>query len=457
MTLILQLLRRGFGAVFPGAAEKDPAFRAEIDRLSVRALWTIGWINLVVPVVAVLFHSITELVEPQGRRGLWSLTVFPFVGLLAMSIAKWPWGRSHARALALLWALFSGVILTGSELYAAPQPNLALMASSLHIVLVLLVTVVATPAKPWQILLLAAGLNGANFGLAHLAAERGYIPGVSLHLYAGLDLIALLCTGLAALNYQRVLETYRSHRSEMEAQSRLLVSDNAAALGKFAATLSHQLNSPLGVLESAIDSLEKVSKRRGGVDDVRLQGLAEDLFRNARGAAGQLEEAVRRMQRFTNLDRAEAHPVDLEQLLRDVTSMVEPDVKDRVRIDLQCERLPKVTLRPQQMSAVFAKLLQNAVQASDPDSTVELRATCSNGAVEVRVSDQGRGLDAAAQRELFEPAFHVRDGKVVGGHWGLFTARQAVREQGGDIAVRSEPGKGSEVVVTLPRDGADSH
>ncbi len=444
-----QLLRRGGGYVFPGDAERDPGFRAEIERLSIRALWAIGFINLVMPIVGFLFHWILQAIEPVQPRALWTLGAFPAIGLLALASAKWPWGRRRARLLSLIWGFVSGNLLTWSQFYPVGQPEIAHVSSAINIVVVLLVGVVAVPARPWQILALAASLNASNFALSSLAVAWDLIPPFSLHHYAGLDLIALLCTGLAALNYHRIHETYLAHRSEMEAQSRLLVSGSAASLGKFAATISHQLNSPLGALSSSLDSLQRLSSRHAR-QDLRLRDLEEGLFANARGSAAQIEDAVRRMQRFTNLDRAEAHPIDLTQLLRDVAAMVEPDADKKVRIEVNSESLPKLTLRPQQMSAVFAKLLQNAVHASRPDSTVGIEAACRNGSVQVRITDQGPGLDPAVAKTLFEPAFQVRDGKVVGGHWGLFTARQVVREYGGDVDVRSQPGQGVEVVVTLP-------
>jgi len=444
-----QLLRRGVGYLFPGEAERDPGFRAEIERLSVRALWAIGYINLVMPMVGFLFHSIVQVFEPDQPRPLWSLVAFPSIGLLVLATARWSWGRRRARVLALLWGFVSGSLLSWSQFSPVTQPDTAHVSSAINIVVVLLVGVVAVPARPWQILLLAASLNASNFALSSLAVAWDLIPPISLHHYAGLDLIALLCTGLAALNYHRIHETYRAHRSEMAAQSRLLVADNAASLGKFAATISHQLNSPLGALSSSLDSLHRLSTRHAP-DDPRLRELEQELFINARDSADRIEDAVRRMQRFTNLDRAEAHPVDLAQLLRDVAVMVEPDAERNVRIEVSSEALPKLTLRPQQMSAVFAKLLQNAVRASRPGSQVGIQAACRNGSVEVRISDHGSGVDPAVAKTLFEPGFQVRDGKVVGAHWGLFTARQVVREYGGDIDVKTEPGRGVEVLVTLP-------
>lgn len=454
---IQQLLRRGKGYIFPGDAERDPGFRSEVERLSVRALWVIGLTNLVMPVLGLVFHSIVQVIEQVPAPGMWSVAVFPFMGLAAIAVARTEFGRRRARLLALLWGFLSGAVLTWAEFYPmVGQAETAHQATALNIIVVLLVGVVAVPALPWQIFLLAISLNTTNYALSSLAESWGLIPPISLHHYAGLDLIALLCTGLAALNYHRLHETYLAHRNEVEAQSRLLVSENAASLGKFAATISHQLNSPLGALESSIDSLERVSERLGGSDDRRLRGMAVDLFKNARGSARQIDDAVRRMQRFTNLDRAEAHPVNLTQLLQDVASMVAPEQNGEVRIDLDCEALPTLTLRPQQMSAVFAKLLQSAVRVSRPNSTVGIRARCDNGEVEVSIVDRGPGLDAKTVQTLFEPTFQVRDGKVVGGHWGLFAAREVVREHGGEIVVRSELGEGSEVIVRLPRNGVQA-
>lgn len=446
---VQQLFRQGVGYIFPGEAERDPGFRTEIERLSLRALYAIGCINLVMPMVGFLFHWTLQSIEPQRPQALWTLAAFPAIGLLVLASSTWPWGRRHARLLALLWGFVSGSLLTWSQFFPVVYPDTAHVSSAINIVVVLLVGVVAVPARPWQILLLAASLNAANFALSSLAVWRGLIPPFSLHHYAGLDLIALLCTGLAALNYHRIHETYLAHRSEIEAQSRLLVSGSAASIGKFAATISHQLNSPLGALSSSLDSLHRLA-RRSAPEDSRMRELEEELFVNARGSAAQIEDAVRRMQRFTNLDRSEAHPVDLPHLLRDVAAMVEPDADKRIRIEIGSEKLPKLTLRPQEMSAVFAKLLQNAVRASRPDSTIGIETSCRNGSVEVHIRNQGPGIEPSVAKTLFEPTFQVRDGKVVGSHWGLFTARQVVREYGGDIDINSRPGEGVEVVVSLP-------
>ncbi|MEZ5364126.1 MAG: hypothetical protein R2748_17745 [Bryobacterales bacterium] len=202
--------------------------------------------------------------------------------------------------------------------------EMAELRSFLNMVVVLLIGTAIVPALPWQILLLGGGLGLFHFCAAGLSANAGWTAQVSLHHYAGLDVILLLCVALAALNYRKLYETYRAHRNEIETHERLLISENAALLGKLAATISHELNSPLGAVNSALDSLARLENRReqNALDDaVRTHELHQTLIVTAQSSLAGMRQAIARMQRFTNLDRSEAHDVDLKQLLSDVTML----------------------------------------------------------------------------------------------------------------------------------------
>ena len=448
--------QRVWSYVFPGAAERDPGFRAEIERLSVRALRTIGWINLIMPTIGMLVHMFAQWLEPldHAQVFVWNVLLFFALGGVTLFIANQPWVRPHARLLTLANGFLSGALLVWF-CFASAAPEQAELTSFVDLIVVLLVGVAIVPALPWQILLLGGALGWFHFSAAKLTTQWGWIEPISLHHYAGVDVILLLCTALSALNYRKLFETYSSHRNEIEAQERLLVSENAAMLGKFAATISHELNSPLGAVSSSLDSLERLEARRarGEAEETeRTRGLHETLVRTARTSLGNMKEAVARMQRFTNLDRSEAHPVDVQQMLEDVKALLEPEWEGRVDLEMACGELPRVTVRPQQISAVLTKLLQNAIQVSPPQGRVELAAHCRNGSVEVTVRDDGPGLPAEEVERIFEPGFRVRDGRMQAGHWGLFSSRQVLREHGGDLAIESQPGAGAVVKMTLPRD-----
>ncbi len=445
-----------WGYLFPGAAERDPGFRGEVDRVSLRALRTIAWINMIMPATGVLVHIAAQLIEPVEHRQVysWNVLLFLLLGGATLWLSRTAWAKRRARTLTLVNGFLAGSLLIWVSLYASGPGAQAEIASLLSIIVVLLVGVALVPALPWQILLLGGALGWVHFVSTRLTAQWGWTEPVSLHHYAGIDVVLGLCTALSAINYRKLYQNYTAHHSEMAAQERLLVSENAAMLGKFAATISHELNSPLGAVSSSLESLERLERRRPRAEaeeDARTRGLHGTLVRTARTSLGKMKEAVARMQRFTNLDRSEAHPTDFAQLLEDVKTLLEPEWEGRVELALSCPELPPLTIRPQQISAVLAKLLRNAIEASPPHGRVELAAHCSNGAVEVTVQDQGPGLPSDEIERLFQPGFRVRGGRVQAGHWGLFSSRQALREHGGDLAIESRPGAGALVKMTLPR------
>jgi len=434
--------------LLPGAAERDPGFRAEIDRLSVRSLYIIAGVNLGMPVMAILFHVLAAQLEPREMPQVWwALPAMFGLSALLVGVARTPLCARNARVIALAAGVLTAIILTCAELASNPDQSLVGIASFVNVVVVLLVGVSAVPAQPWHILVFGALINGTHWAIMHYAASQGIADPISLHYYAGMDLIMLLCVALTAMNYYRLVESYQSHQGELDAQSKLLVSDNAVAVGRFAATLSHELNNQLAVVNSSLDSLKKVSEKRAAGKS-GLETIEHDLQVTASGSTARLQEIVERLQRFTNMEKAETATVDMEQLLRDVAAMTEPDA-DGVKIRVSCEALPTVNIRPQQISAVFSKLIHSSVETPDA-SAVEIVAKRRNGTVEIAIRSDGQGFPANERAALFEPGFKVRAGQVRGGNWGLFTARQAVREHGGELALAPLPGSGSEFLVSLP-------
>ncbi len=439
--------------ILPGEAERDPDFRREIQRLSVRALLIIAGVNGVMPLVAVLFDSIVQLIEPRPMSAYWTVPASFLIAGTVFALSRIEWGRRRARLLALSSGWLTAMVLTWGQYLSGAAPAEAQLSSVINVSVVMLVGVAAVPARPLQMLALGVAINTSHFASANWALRKGLIPEVSIHEYAGMDLFALLCAALSAVLYQRLLEQYHARTAQLEAQSQLLISESAASMGRFAATLTHELNSPLGTLASSIDSLGRVERRlqaSSPEQTARLRAVASDLLATAGSAADSLRSTARRIERFTNLDRAEVTSVDLRQLLHDVTAMIEPELGPRVHVEVECSPIPPLTLRPQQMSAVFARLLRYAAEAGGDDGHVTVSSCRVNGHAEIVIRHQGPGLSAKEAATLFEPSFRVQGSRVRGSNWTLFNARQAVREHGGDIGAQSSPGMGTKLTVRLP-------
>ncbi len=237
------------------------------------------------------------------------------------------------------------------------------------------------------------------------------------------------------------------------AESQVLLSEHAASMGRFAAALSHELNQPIGVLGSTLQTFDSIAKKRKTLpaeEHARLEQTEAELRAGALESANRLGEIVKRMQRFTNLDRTEVIPVDLNGLLQDVVDLFRSENGAAVSIEVEFQSLPNLSLRPQQMSAVFSNLLHNAVSGIEGKGRVTVATQERHSQVEVTIRDDGKGLSEGEVDQIFDPAFRVKDKRVGTGNWSLFSSRNLIRENGGDIVIESTPGKGTEVSVRLP-------
>jgi signal transduction histidine kinase len=255
-------------------------------------------------------------------------------------------------------------------------------------------------------------------------------------------------------------ETQKNLQSELlaaeelrRAESQVLLSENAASMGRFAAAISHELNSPLAVLRSTLQSFSALAEKRLSlpVDNLRaMEEVESQLRKSMTEAAERLHQTVLRMQRFTNMDRTEVLLVDLNLLLQDVVEILKSQIKADVSLQLDLQRIPQVRVRPHQVSAVFSNLLHNAADGVESGGHVWL-TTCQIGSqVCTVVRDDGRGIAAEELAGIFDPTFKVKAGRVATGNWGLFSCRQIVREHDGEIEIESTPGSGTIVRVMLP-------
>jgi signal transduction histidine kinase len=237
------------------------------------------------------------------------------------------------------------------------------------------------------------------------------------------------------------------------AEAKVLLAESGASMGRFAAALSHELNSPMGALKTALQTSATLAEKRAVLPPEKrheMDQLDAQLRCTALESLERLHRIVLRMQRFTNLDRSEILNADLNSLLQDVVDILRAGFKGNVYIELNLQPLPFIMVRPQQLSAVFSNLLQNAVEALDGGGHVLLATRRIESQVEISIEDDGKGMLAEELANIFDPAFKVKSGRVSTGNWSLFSSRQIVREHGGEIAIRSTLGKGTSVLVKLP-------
>jgi two-component system sensor histidine kinase KdpD len=209
--------------------------------------------------------------------------------------------------------------------------------------------------------------------------------------------------------------------------------------------ISHDLRSPLTAITTAAgglragtisenDRLELLSV----IDDEsdRLARLVDDLLDVSRIQAGAINPR--------------ADWCDLADVAASAAAGVRARLGDHpIEFDLPPD-LPLVQADAAQLERVFANLLENAIRFSPDDQPVRISGGTGGGKVIVRVTDQGRGIAAARQAEVFEPFVGGRDGHG-GSGLGLAICRGLVEANGGTIRLQSTPGLGTSFALAFPQ------
>lgn len=447
--------------LLPGSAEQDRSFRREVERLSHLGLRVAGGIEA----GAAAFMGVSRLLlspnpEGTGLRIMQAASVI-FIGILTMALARITSLRRLSRPLALASGLSVAAVLIWFSLLMTAHDRTADDFIPGQITLVLLVGVTAVPFRPADTLLLGFSIEVLYLLLPRIASYLYNVPARADSVQIlFIFMLTAVATGLSAVVYEQRRATHDWHARTLsaaedlrQAEARNLLAQNAASVGRLAAALSHELNSPIGALVSGVDTLLLLASRQvssPAAEQQRLVILQNELRKSIKQSTDRLKEIVVRMQRFTNLDKAEVQSANVNDILSDVAALLEPQYKNRAELALQLEPVPDLVCRPQQLSAVFSNLLLNGVDATNGNGRVIVSTKARERYIHISICDNGRGLHEADLKTIFDPGFRVASGRIAAGNFSMFANRQIVLEHGGEITIESKPGAGTCVRITFP-------
>ncbi len=302
-------------------------------------------------------------------------------------------------------------------------------------------------------------------------ALAGAIAGAAL-LVAGMLHVARLNTKLRHSN--RLLQGEVTERMRVEHQ--LVASEKMASLGRMAAGIAHELNSPLGFLSSNESELRSYMKEvlrlltayaaaephlpddlRAAIEstksDAQLAYIFEDvpaLLEDNLEGLRRMRQVVSDMKSFSHMGDDDWRVVDLRETLRSSVNVIRHSIEARASLDLSLEAVPELSCLASQLGLVFLSLLENAHDAIPKNGTISVRLTHTDEeTICVEVEDDGEGIEAEAMRRIFDPFFTTKPiGRGTG--LGLSIAHNIVERHGGRLEVDSEIGRGSVFRVILP-------
>jgi signal transduction histidine kinase len=236
--------------------------------------------------------------------------------------------------------------------------------------------------------------------------------------------------------------TLAARLDELErAHDELVRAERLAAVGRVASGLAHEIGNQLALVGYA----EAIRDRAGDDPEVanfagvivaaqrRLAALVDEIKDFARGAAAGYKR----------------EPGDVASAVEEATGILrfDADVKAR-RVNLELKKRPIGAIHRGKITQVVVNLVRNAAQASPPGGEVDVIVDeGDDGCAIIRVVDRGSGMAPDIVARLGEPFFTTKER---GSGLGLGISRRVVDEHGGKLDIRSTPGCGTEVVVTLP-------
>jgi two-component system sensor histidine kinase FlrB len=235
------------------------------------------------------------------------------------------------------------------------------------------------------------------------------------------------------------ITTAHEMKSELDRNQRL------AAMGEMAASLAHQLRTPLAAALLYTSNLGQT-----GVSD-------EARARFSDKASGQLRRLERLIQDVLLFARGESIGRDVmlaSDLLHEAAQTVEPLMREHgiefVTVD-QCFEA-KIVGGRKALFGALVNLLENAMQATPASGKICLSGKKCSDKLEFAVRDSGPGVPLDKQTRIFDPFFTT---KGQGTGLGLAIALGVARAHGGAIELSSVPGEGAEFVLTLPIGAAE--
>jgi signal transduction histidine kinase/HAMP domain-containing protein len=235
---------------------------------------------------------------------------------------------------------------------------------------------------------------------------------------------------------------------ERQLAQHLITSERLAAIGELVAGVAHEVRNPLCGITTTLSALGRKLEDREA---------ARPFFDVINTEVDHLNHLMEQLLEHSSPARLSAEAADIREVIHEAITEFRTQA-DAKKITLSCDfavAVPGLRLDRRKMHRVFTNLLDNAIQHTEANGLVHVAICETNSAangdegrrLQIEVNDTGSGIAPEDIRKVFEPFFTTR---ARGTGLGLAITRKTIHDHGGTITVRSEQGKGTSFIITLP-------
>jgi C4-dicarboxylate-specific signal transduction histidine kinase len=266
---------------------------------------------------------------------------------------------------------------------------------------------------------------------------------------------ALLGSMLNVTSYHHISDRLRHQLQQAEArqqQAEDIAAQSAklASLGEVAASIAHELKSPLAAMSLKTQMMQQYLEMHPDQDTGPIPRKLDDLL----VINEKVTSLIQQVQNFArNEQQAERKPCSISQVLQGVLMLSQHALEQQgIRLSIEVpDGLPNVLGNQNQLEQVFINLLNNArdALAKREEKRITIRAEHADTTIVLSVTDTGCGMPAEVRDRLFESFFTTKErGKGTG--LGMSIVRRLIEEHNGTIHVASEEGVGTTFTLRLP-------
>jgi two-component system NtrC family sensor kinase len=165
-----------------------------------------------------------------------------------------------------------------------------------------------------------------------------------------------------------------------------------------------------------------------------------------------LSEMLRNMLSFSKPQEEQRREIDINELMENIMLFFEKQLwESNIEVKTSLNRkLSRILASPNQLRQVILNIITNAKDAMPKGGVLTVETRARNNNIIINIKDTGIGIPEALQDKIFD-AFFTTKQEVKGVGLGLSVCYGIIKDHGGDIRVKSEPGKGSTFSVVLPQ------
>jgi two-component system, sporulation sensor kinase E len=236
----------------------------------------------------------------------------------------------------------------------------------------------------------------------------------------------------ATAEHKRRLETFQAEK--------------LAALATLAAGVAHEIGNPLNSLGIHMQLLERdVAKLKPGAKRDELAGRVE----TSKQEIERLDGIIRQFLGAVRPSKLNARPVQINALLEALLEFAHYEIAEhQIGIEKHYDpAIPAALMDEAQIKQAFLNIIKNAVQAMPDGGLLTVTTKLAGDQIAVTFADTGVGIARERLGNIFDPFYTTKDR---GSGLGLMIVYKIVKDHNGRIDVESEPGRGTQVTITLP-------